>query len=99
MTKADLITKINRELEGTTKKAVREVFDKVVGIITESLASGEKVSITGFMSMEPVEVPERECRNPHDGGKILLPAHKKIKVKIGKSLKEAVNAGEDVAGC
>lgn len=89
MNKEMLITAIAEKTEMTkiqSEKALIAFMDTV----KEELVKGEKVQLVGFMSFETVQVPERECRNPKDGTTITVPNHRKVKVKIGKSLKDSV---------
>lgn len=40
---------------------------------------------------EVVDVPARQGRNPRTGESIPIPAHKAVKFRPGKELREAVN--------
>ena len=59
--------------------------------IKESVAAGEKVTLTGFGTFETVERSARTGINPATGEKILIPASRAVKFKAGKAFKEAVN--------
>lgn len=91
MNKTELITAIADKAE-VSKKDAEKALKAFQEVVTETLIKGDKVAITGFMTFETTDVPERECRNPQTGGTVLSPAHKKVKAKIGKSLKDSVNA-------
>lgn len=65
-------------------KAVNAVFD----IITETLAKGQPVIITGFGKFEPVETKPRTGRNPRTGESIDIPVKTVIKFRPGKTLIE-----------
>lgn len=91
MNKKEMITAIAEKMD-TTKKASAEILDAVIEVITETLAAGQEVKITGFGTFSVVERPEREGRNPMTGETIRIAASKAPKFKAGKSLKDAVNA-------
>ena len=89
MTKAELVAKI-AEKAGTTKADAERGVNAFLEAVTEALASGEKVSFSGFGSFEVAERAAREGRNPQTGEKLQLKASKAPKFKAGKVLKDAV---------
>lgn len=89
MNKQELITALAEKTE-LTKKDTERVLAAFQEVVTDELVKGNKVMLTGFASFETTDVAERECRNPQTGGTVIAPAHKKVRVKIGKALKEAV---------
>ena len=91
MNKVELIARI-AEVEETTKKAAGEQLDAIVGVITEALANGEEVKISGFGTFSVSERAAREGRNPATGETITIAASKAPKFKAATALKAAVNA-------
>lgn len=89
MNKQELVTAIAEKTE-LSKKDAEGALKAFIDTVTEELVKGEKVQLVGFMSFESTNIPERECRNPKDGTHITVPQHRKVKVKIGKQLKESV---------
>ncbi len=71
--------------------------DKVLGalqeVVVEQVAGGEKVQITGFLSVERVDRAARTGRNPATGAELQIPAGYGVKVTAGSSLKKAVKSG------
>ena len=67
--------------------AVNAVFD----IISNTLADGDSVIITGFGKFEPVTTKARTGRNPKTGEPVKIPAKTAIKFRPGKGLKEQVD--------
>lgn len=62
-------------------------------VVKKAVKNDDKVSLTGFLTIETKEVAEREClANPRQPelGKKVVPAHKGIRVKVGKGLKDTV---------
>ena len=91
MNKVELITRM-AEIEGTTKKAAGEHLDAVESVISETLAKGEEVKISGFGTFSVSERAAREGRNPMTGETIQIAASKSPKFKAAKALKDVVNA-------
>lgn len=91
MNRSEFVSVLSERAE-VTKKDADKVLTAFMDTIKETLAAGNKVAITGFMTFEAVDVEERNARNPKTGETVVSSAHKKIKVKIGSGLKAAVNA-------
>ncbi|MBP1546817.1 MAG: HU family DNA-binding protein [Oscillospiraceae bacterium] len=90
MTKADLITKIAEKSE-LSKKDSEKALNAVIAAVTEALAEGDKVQLTGFGTFEVRDKKEKEAINPRTKEKILVPARKSPAFKAGKALKDAVD--------
>ena len=69
--------------------AVLSAFTDVLG---ESLAKGEKVQITGYLTAETVQRAERSGRNPRTGEELTIPASTGVKLSAGSKLKAAVSS-------
>ena len=76
---------------GLTKKQAGEAIDAMLEAITEALAKGDSVLLTGFGRFEVRHRAARVGINPQTKEKIQLPATKVPAFKAGKSLKEAVS--------
>ena len=90
MTKAELISAIAEKTE-FTKKDSAKALDAFTAVITEALASGDKVQLVGFGTFEVVKRAAREGRNPQTGKAMKIKASKAPKFKAGKALKDALN--------
>ncbi len=91
MNKTELITIVAEKAE-VTKKDAELVVEALINTITETLATGEKVVITGFGTFEVRQRVARSGRDPRTGATIQIPAQKSPAFKAGKGLKEAVKA-------
>ena len=69
------------------RKAVTAAFES----ITDSLASGNDVSVIGFGQFHTKVVDARKGRNPQTGAEIDIAEHVVARFKPGKGLKDAVN--------
>lgn len=60
-------------------------------VVKKAMKNGDKISLTGFLTIETKDVAEREVfKNPRkqELGKKVVPAHKGIRIKVGKGLKD-----------
>lgn len=89
MNKAALVEKVHEELGGTKVQA-EQIVDKLFGSITDSLKTGEEVSIAGFGIFSAKERAARTARNPRTGEPVQVPAMRVPKFKAAKALKDAV---------
>jgi len=89
MNKQDLVGEVANQTE-LTKKTSREAIDAVFSAITDSLATGEKVTLVGFGTFQVMERKARNGRNPQTGESIQIPAKKVPKFAPGKGLKERI---------
>lgn len=94
MVKNQLLKTMVEETQGELNQKQCELalkaFEEVVG---KALENGDKVTLTGFMTIETKDVAEREVfKNPREPelGKKVVPAHKGVRVKVGKSLKNRI---------
>ena len=91
MTKADLIEEVAKQCNLTTKESeliVNTVFDN----ITDALAKGDKVELRGFGSFRIRQRNARKGRNPKTGSSVSVPEKRVPFFKVGKRLRELVNA-------
>jgi len=88
--KAELIEAVAEKNEMTKAAATRAV-DSVLGTITETLVSGNQVTLVGFGTFQVRDRAARVGRNPRTGEAIDIKASKMPSFKAGKALKDAVN--------
>ena len=89
MNKVQLI-KVLAEKTTLTQKDVANVIDILPEVIKETVASGDKISLTGFISFEKVDIPEKSGivqLGEKKGSTWTSPAHSEIKAKLSKSYK------------
>ncbi|MEX1013687.1 MAG: HU family DNA-binding protein [Candidatus Paceibacterota bacterium] len=90
MKKGELIDAVLERVDFETKKQAKDAVDAIFDIITETLAKGEDVGVTGFGSFRTTKRAARMGVNPQTGEKIQIAATTLPKFKAGKGLKEAV---------
>ena len=91
MKKAELIAAMAAKA-GMKKTDAQKALDAFIEVVSEELAAGEKVQLTGFGTFEVSESAAREGRNPQSGETMMIAASKSPKFKAGKVLKDKVNA-------
>jgi DNA-binding protein HU-beta len=82
------------ERTDVSKKQATETLDELIELITETVASGEPVAISGFAKFRKVETKARMGRNPQTGAPVKIKASKKARITPLKAFKEAVIAGK-----
>jgi DNA-binding protein HU-beta len=90
MNKADLVNSIS-EKTGLSKVKSNEVLDAFVESVTESLKSGEKVTLVNFGTFNTSERGARKGRNPKTGETIEIPAKRVARFKVGTGLSKNIN--------
>ena len=89
MNKTEMVTLLEGRLG--SKGAAVAALDAVLDEITHAVASGERVTLTGFGTFERVERPARIGRNPRTGTAIEIPAAAAPRFHAGSSLRAAVS--------
>ena len=90
LTKADLIETIQSK-NGLTQKQRADIVEATIGIIKDTLASGEDVLISGFGKLCVKEKAERKGRNPSTGEDKMISARKVVMFKCSGKLRDKVN--------
>ena len=90
MTKKELKSRISKKTN-IRKAIISDIVDGVFAIITEELGKGEKVVIQDFGIFTTADTKARTAHNPHTGEEVEVQAHKKVKFKASKALKENIN--------
>lgn len=88
LTKAELINAISERVDGVSKADVTRIVHALQDVIIDTVASGSKVSLTGFASFEPYTTSERNGRNPRTGETIVIPERPSVRIKPLKSFKD-----------
>ena len=91
MTKSELIETIADKLHLSRTKA-EQLLDGVFDSINENLKKGHRVEIRGFGSFQMRSYSGYSGRNPRNGAKVVVKSKKLPFFKVGKELKERVNA-------
>ena len=90
LTKADLIETI-RSTIGLPESQSTDIVEATIGIIKDTLATGEDVLISGFGKLCVKQKAERKGRNPATGDDMMLTPRKVVTFKCSGKLRERVN--------
>ena len=89
MNKTEFIAEVAKKA-GTTKSDAQKTVQAVLDVITETLASNDRVVLTGFGTFEVRDVKARNGVNPRTKEKLHIPATKRPAFRAGAVLKKAV---------
>lgn len=89
MQKTDFIKAV-AEKAGISQKETKQVVDTALEVIAETLARGEKVTLTGFGTFEVRKRQAREGVNPQTRAKIQIPATQTPGFSASSTLKDRV---------
>jgi DNA-binding protein HU-beta len=73
-----------------SKAAAEKALNGMLMAVTETLTSGDKVTLVGFGTFSTVKRAARQAKNPRTGEMIKIPAKTVAKFKPGSKLAEAV---------
>ena len=89
MTKKDFC-KLCSDKTGVTQRDAAIYVDAFRDTLAEALLKDGTVRLKNFMSVELVDVPEREGRNPRTGEMLTIPDHKRVKIKVNDTFTSEV---------
>ena len=90
MNKTQLIQKI-AENGNMTKKDAEAALNAVVAAITDAVAAGDKVQVSGFGSFDVKARDARTGRNPKTGEAVEIAASKRVVFTAAQALKDKIN--------
>lgn len=91
VTKAELAEMLFQEL-GLNKREAKEFVENFFLEITDALAAGEAVKLSGFGNFELRDKRERPGRNPKTGEEIPITARRVVAFRAGQKLKARVES-------
>ena len=94
MTKADLITELEK-LASITHKQAESIINIAFDSMIKALYNDDRIEIRGFGSFANRNYKAYEGRNPKTGKIVKVPPKKVPFFKVGKELKESVDAGRE----
>jgi DNA-binding protein HU-beta len=88
--KTDLVELISAK-SSVSKVDANTALNLVLDGITNALAAGNDVNITGFGKFKVAHRPERQGRNPSNGEPLTIKASNQVSFSVGAGLKQSVN--------
>ena len=89
MNKAELIRKV-AEATNQNKGTTKEILEKLLKTLTDSLVAGNNIEIRGFGSFKLKKRKEQRARNPRTGEEVIVPSRFVPTFKPSKRLAELV---------
>lgn len=89
MRKQELVKAVAEEL-GKSESEASNAVNAVFSVISDNLAKGQDVTVSGFGSFKVVERSAREGRNPQTGEAMTIAAKKAPVFRAGTQLKRSV---------
>lgn len=75
------------EINDMPKTKARAEIERFIATFKTCTYDFGGINLVGFAKSEVVDVPEKNGVNPSTGAKIVIPAHKAVKVKISKKFR------------
>jgi DNA-binding protein HU-beta len=89
----ELVLALSERL-ATDRRSADAAVTALTELITETVAKGEPVVISGFAKFARVDRPARMGRNPQTGEAIKIKASRRARITALKAFKDAVIAGK-----
>jgi DNA-binding protein HU-beta len=93
MNRRELVAVLAERTE-TDKRTADAALQAFIDVVTDTVASGEPVAITGFAKFARVDRAARMGRNPQTGEAIRIKASRRVRVTPLKAFKDAVLTGK-----
>ncbi|OFA14966.1 hypothetical protein A4U49_15415 [Acidithiobacillus ferrivorans] len=98
MTKSELIQQLCTQFKGNGFSAVsradmQEAVDRILGMLADALAAGERIELRGFASFSLHDIATRQGRNPRTGESVPVPPRKAVYFRASAELRAQVNHG------
>jgi DNA-binding protein HU-beta len=86
--KSELVSAIAKRAD-VPASTVNSVVDALQDELVDAITRGEKVAVSGLLTVERTQRSARTGRNPQTGESIDIPAANTVKVTAGSNLKKA----------
>ncbi len=89
VTKKEIVKQISEEI-GLTQLKTKEIVQKTLDAIIETLVTENRIELRNFGVFEVKRRAPRKARNPRTGAKVYVPAKAVVTFKPGKEMEERV---------
>ena len=89
---AELVAAI-ADTHGCSQAEARHVLDSIQSAVSGLVATGKTVRLSQLATFTPVDVPERQVRNPATGEVQTAAPTRQVRISAAGPLKAAVKAG------
>ena len=91
MNKSELVSAIAKSSD-VPASTVDTVLNGLQDVLVDAITRGEKVAVSGLLTVERTQRSARTGRNPQTGESIDIPAANTVKVTAGSNLKKAASS-------
>ena len=91
LTKSDLIDKLSQKQRNLSPEDVETAIKELIKMMSNSLATGERIEIRGFGSFSLHYRPQRSGRNPKSGESVNISEKYIPRFRPGKEMRDRVN--------
>lgn len=95
MIKSELIANLAAKMTHLPEKQVTKSINRILLLMNEALAAGQRIEIRGFGSFSLHHRLPRNAHNPKTGEKVITTAKYSPHFKPGKALRDRVNASRN----
>lgn len=92
LTRADLCQAIHDEI-GLSRADCAKLVESILGHMSDALAGGENVKISGFGTFQLRDKPERIGRNPKTGVEVPIPPRRVLTFRASQKMRDTVIGG------
>ena len=89
MNKTELIKQM-ATISGLTQAQAGDALDALCTVVIDELGTGGEVAVMGFGTFSAPQRAERQGRNPKTGEAVTIAAHRVVKFKAGKMLRDSL---------
>ena len=82
ITKTDVISEVANKINAP-KAQVAKTLDALLDVLTSTTKKGNKVALTGYITLKTIERKARKGFNPSTKKPITIPAKKVVKASLG----------------
>jgi integration host factor subunit alpha len=90
LTKAELSEYLFNKL-GLNKREAKKLVEEFFSVMSDSLARGEEVKLSGFGNFKPRDKNQRPGRNPKTGKEIPIQARRVVTFRSGQKLRSRID--------
>lgn len=90
MTKNDIVNALNEAIFSINKADAYLAVDIITSVMARALKSGKNIYLRGFGTFYVQEVKQKIGRDINRGSAIIIPAHRTVKFKVSKQIKNAL---------
>ena len=89
MNKTELVAQLAKKID-LSKTIAKQVVETILAQTTKTLKKTGRFALIGFGIFEVVKRAKRKARNPRTGEPVTIKAHKAVRFRPSKTLKDAV---------